>query len=309
MSNGNNIVSHDSKGKYIIKSKRNFNNININNKINYFHNKINYINFIQLLNLFVIKNTQEYIFYKLLIYYENYNTKIKYKSKYNYLYNNSQFTFPFYISCLIKVFKYILKENIQNKRIKNFLFLIFPSLDKNKSFYHLILCLTFENKKKLINTNLYNLDKERKILVEFLEDFSLFDKKVSNRQFIEDKINKAIFYNTNIFTLINFIDKEFLKLQKGIYCDNCYQIENICSCLNKKFNNYIINGTENDDEEIFNLDLNGDTELKSGKIAVNYFINENDQDDIGEKIKSIQNNQIICIKNKPKLAKNLYINS
>ena len=305
VSNGGGVVSRDTGDKYIIKNKRNNNKININDKINYFHNKMYYLNFIQLLNLFLIKNTQEYIFYKLLVYYQYYNTKNKIKNKNKYFigYNNSKFSFPFYILSLTRIFKYILNKNKQNKRIQSFFNLIFPSLDKNKSFFHPILCLTFENKKKLINTNLYNLDKEKKILVEFLDDFSKFDKKTSNKAFIKDKINKTIFHNTNIFTLIKLIDKE-TKLKNGIYCVNCYQKENICSCANKKFNNNIINGTENDDEEeIFYFDLNGDTESKSGQIVVNYFIDENDKDvNIGEIMKNIKKNQIICIKKKPKIG-------
>ena len=295
-SNGNNIISHDCNGNYIIKNKRVFNNININNKIKYFHNKINYINFIHLLNLFLIKNTQEYIFYKLLIYSNN---RTKNKCNCINIYNNSKFSFPFYISCLKRVFKYISKENKYNKRIKSFLYLIFPSLNKNKSFYYHLLCLTFENRKKLINTNLYNLNIEKNILIELFDDFSNFDKKISNKKFIINKINKTVFFNTNIFTLIKFIDIEYYKLKKGFYCENCYQLENICSCVNKKFNNYFSNGS---DEDLYYLDLNGNTESKSGKISVNYFIDEKDKDEYFEKIKNLKKNQIICIKKKPKMG-------
>ena len=297
-SNGINMVSHDSRsGNYYIKTKRNFNNININNKINYFQNKINYINFIHLLNLFITKNTQEHIFYILLNYYEN-NYSIPYKKYFN-IYNNYNFTFPFYISTLGRLFRYIKKENKYNKRLKYFLDLIFPSLNKNKSFYYLLICLTFENRKKLINTNLYNINKEKNILIQFLDDFSNFDKNISNKEFITEKINKTIFYNTNIFTLVKFIDNEYDKLSKGIYCNKCYQNEKNCNCIKKEYiSNYSSNGSDD-----FDLDLNGDTESKSGKIKVNYFIDENDENNSLRN--SINNSKIIFIRKKPKYNDNL----
>ena len=299
ISNGNNIVCHDSRnGKIHFRDKKTFNKININNKINYFHNKINYINFIQLLNLFIIKNTQEFIYYKLFKYYQKkYN---KSNNKLINIYNNCKFKFPFYISSLKRLFKYILKENLQNKRVKNFLNLIFPSMNKNKSFYYLLICLTIENRKKLINTNLYDANNEKSILIQFLDDFTNFDKNISNKKFINDKIEKAIFYNTNIFTLIRFIDDEFIKLNRGVYCLNCYQFENICRCSDKHFNknNYISNGSE---EDILDLDLNEDTESKPGRIKINYFVDEKDKDK--SKIEDFHNanNEIIFIKKKPKI--------
>ena len=99
--------------------------------------------------------------------------------------------------------------------------------------------------------------------------------------------------------MIKFIDIEYYKLKKGFYCENCYQLENICSCVNKKFNNYFSNGS---DEDLYYLDLNGNTESKSGKISVNYFIDEKDKDEYFEKIKNLKKNQIICIKKKPKMG-------
>ena len=169
VSNGNNVVSHSSESK--VKTKRNFYNININDKINYFHNKINYIYFIQLLNLFVIKNTQEYYFYKLYNYYKN-NYNISTAKNLN-LYNNFNFSFPFYIRALKRLFIYCKKENNQNRRLKCFLSLIFPSLNKNKTLYYLLICLTIENKKKLYHTNLYNINNEQNILIRMtLQDLT-----------------------------------------------------------------------------------------------------------------------------------------
>ena len=294
VSNGNNIVTNRNE-KDMNKTRRNFNNINISNKINYFHNKINYINFIQLLNLFIVKNAQENIFYKLLYHYQNIQNNTK---KYINLYNNSNFNIPFYILTLKRLFKYISKENQHNRRIKSYLYLIFPSLNKNKSFYYHLLCLTHENRKKLINTNLYNINREKNILVQFLDDFIISDIKLYKKNFISDKINKKVFYNTNIFTLIKFLDDEFNKLDRGIYCQNCFQLEKDCNCSNKKFiNNFFSNGS---DEDNFDFDLNADTESKNGRITVNYFIDEREKEDIDDNF----NNEIICIKKKPKITLN-----
>ena len=292
ISNGNNMISVDSKNSKN-NIKKSFNSININKKINYFHNKINYINFIQLINLFIIKNIQQYFFYKILHYTQiNYNILT---NKIMNLYNNTHFIFPFYIESLNRIFKYITKEKIQNKRIKKFLNYIFPSINKNKSFYYLLICLSFENKKKLLNTNLYNSKTEKNIMIQFLDDFSKFDKNVSQKDFITDKINKTKFNNTNIFTLVKFIDVEYDKLNKNIYCQNCYQLQKLCCCFNQKYiNNYFSNTSG---EYILERDLNEDTGLKSGKIMINYFVDENDKDEIK---RSYNNKESIYIKKKPK---------
>ena len=295
VSNGNNMMSIDSRNnKNKNKTKKNFNIININNKISYFHNKINYINFIQMLNLFIVKNTQEYIFYKILHY-----VQIHYNIIPNIVinfYNNSHFNFPFYILSLKRFFKYIIKENKQNKRVRTFFNSIFHSINKNKSFYYLLICLTFENKKKLINTNLYNSNTEKNIMAQLLDDFSKFDKKISNKEFITDKINKTKFHNTNIFTLVKFIDIEYDKLNNSIYCQKCHQLQKTCFCTNKK---NIINYFSNiSGEEILERDLNEDTPLISGNIKINYFIDEDDKDKI--KRSSIKDNEIIYIKKNPK---------
>ena len=297
VSNGNNMISLDSrnnKNKNKNKIKKNFNSININNKISYFHNKINYINFIQMLNLFIVKNTQEYIFYKFLHYMQiHYNIMPKIIINF---YNNSHFNFPFYIQSLKRIFKYIIKENKQNKRIRTFFNSIFPSINKNKSFFYLLICLTFENKKKLINTNLYNSNTEKNIMAQLLDDFSKSDKKISNKEFINDKINKTKFHNTNIFTLVKFIDIEYDKLNNSIYCQKCYQLQKTCFCTNKKS---IINYYSNiSGEDILERDLNEDIALKSGNIKINYFIDGDDEDKI--KRSSIKENEIIYIKKKPK---------
>jgi hypothetical protein len=297
LSIGNNISNYENRPeKKSIRAKRNFNNININSKINYFQNKINYINFIHILSIFITKNTQEMIFYKLYTYYEsnNINTNLSKKEYYN-LSDINNFKFPFFVSTLKRLFKYIKNENRQNKRLKQFLNIIFPSLNKNKSFYYHLICLTSENKKKLINTNLYYINKEKNIVIQFLDDFSNFEKKMSNKTLITEKIDKTIFHNANIFTLVKLIDNEYDKLSKNNYCEKCDQIEKYCNCTKKKsVSNYI---SDESDIETYDLDLNGDTEAKSGKIVVNYFIDERDLN----KNNTNKNNQIICIRKKPKI--------
>ena len=155
-------------------------------------------------------------------------------------------------------------------------------------------------KFKVLNTNLYNVNKEKISFIQFLVDFTKFDKNIYNKEFIIDKVDKTIFYNTNIFTLIKFIDREFIKFNKGLYCQSCYQLENICVCNDKQFkkNNYINNESE---EDILDLDLNEDTDSKSGKIIVNYFVDEKDNYNSKQESFNNNNSEIIYIKKKPKI--------
>ena len=136
-------------------------------------------------------------------------------------------------------------------------------------------------------------------MIQFLDDFTKFDKKVSNKEFITNRIDKTIFFKTNIFVLVKFIDTEYDKLNEGIYCSKCYQTQQDCICSQKELKDYNNNYLSNEsDDDIIDLDLNEDIELKPSKIQVNYFVDEEDSKD---NKKNLKDNKIIRIKKKPKL--------
>ena len=77
-------------------------NINLYDKISYFQNKKYYLYFFQLLNIFIVKNIQEYIFYKIIL-------KLNKKSKCSLGENNEKCDFPFYIKTLYRLFVFFKK--------------------------------------------------------------------------------------------------------------------------------------------------------------------------------------------------------
>ena len=267
--NENDIIIDKKYINNIIKKNSNHKdeNININNKINYFQNKTNYIYFFRLLQLFLVKNIQEYIFYKIKGYIMNYsnrkNSKIKYEIQFQYD-KKSEFDFPFYIKALYRC--YIYYKNTNNEKFKNFFKEAFPLIDKNKTFYYNLVYLSSQNKKKLINTNLFNVLTEKNDLIQFLNNFAYFEKNITNKKLFINKINQYSFYNTNIFTLIKFIDINFSnniskEINKKIEKEkNNYEIIN-------DLNNYSDNGS---DIEILDSEIN-DTD-NSRKIDINFFI-------------------------------------
>ena len=266
LSNRNNII-HIKKEKNLDKEKRKHQNININNKINYFQNKTNYIYFFRHLQLFLVKNIQEYIFYRIKGYIMNYsnrkNNKIKDEIQFQYDMKNA-FDFPFYIKALYRC--YIYYKNTNNENFKNFFREAFPLIDKDKTFYYNLVYLSSQNKKKLISTNLFNVLTEKNELIQFLNSFASFDKHISTQKLFINLINEYTFYNTNIFTLIKFVDINFCnsiskEMNKNIEKEKInYEIINT-------LNNYSDNGS---DIEILDSEIN-DTD-NSRKIDINFFI-------------------------------------
>ena len=286
ISNGNKIFDLKITTS-IDKTRKKNQNIDINSKVNYFHNKMNYIYFFQLFKLFTTKNTQEYLFYKIKE--TTKNTKNKYNKilleKINQYNNNYDFDFPFYIKALLKLYFFCKNDDILNEKINKFFKQIFPYLDKNKSFFYHLIYLSPQNKKKLINTNLYNLPKDKEDLIEFLDSFSYFDNNISNKKFFEFEINNSTFNNTNIFTLIKFVNKNTDKIL--IYKEKEKSISYLDK-FNKKINNYV-----ESKDRISDFDIS-DTE-NSRKTQINYFMYENKDIKHNSKMK---NNQAIYIKKK-----------
>ena len=93
--------------------------------------------------------------------------------------------------------------------------------------------LSEKNHDKLINSNIFASYKEND-LINFLSDFSEFDKNLNNEEFIIERLKKIKLNNTNIFSLVKLIDNEYNKLVKGLYCFKCYNEIEICNCNKDK---------------------------------------------------------------------------
>lgn len=186
--------------------------------------------FIHLLHLFIIKNTQEYFYYYL---------------KYN---NKKTFSYPVYPKTLQRVLKYFQaseknlntslsnpdnqENNSTGEKIKKLFIKIFPSLFSQKSPSLLISSITSESEKLLLNTNIYNTIEPD--FINFLNDFSKYDKHLSNSIFIETRLKNTKLIRTNIFTIIKFLDDEYTNLIYGKYCFKCFLDNNKCLCeINK----------------------------------------------------------------------------
>ena len=220
--------------------------------------------FIFLLKLLITKNIQEYIF-----------KEIKDKKNDNNKKNKNYFGFPFYIRAIQRVLNYLNKNNNSNRKV----FLFFNEIfnygnNKYKSILTKLCFLSKKERSQLINSNLFTGYEENE-LINFLCDFSDFDKNLNNEEFITERLGKTRLNDTNIFTLVKFIDIEYENLVKGEYCLKCFNNINKCKCFKykNKDENEDINDQENimeDDFEIFDNELNDD-ESFSIKRKINFF--------------------------------------
>ena len=177
--------------------------------------KLNYI--VLLLNTFITKNIQEYIF-QILNSGEKQNI------------TNNKYHFPFYIKTLQRILNYIQKNDNPNKKVSLFINEIFNHQNtKLSSNLESICFLKEKNKNKLINSNIFT-GYEENDLINFLTDFSEFDKNINNELFIIERLKKIKLNNTNIFTLVKLLDNEYNNLVKGLYCFKCYNENNFCNC-------------------------------------------------------------------------------
>ena len=213
-------------GNYYFITKKRF--IILNEKINKNKKNLNYL--ILLLNLFITKNTQEFIFQLL-------------RERKTELISNNKFYYPFYLRTLQRILNYIQKNDNPNKKISLFFNEIFNIPEtKLLSIPNSICNLSEKNKNKLINSNLFT-GYEENDLINFISDFSEFDKNINNEAFIIERLKRIKLNDTNIFTLVKLIDHEFNDLVKGKYCLKCYNEINICNCNKEKS---IKNNSNND---------------------------------------------------------------
>ena len=188
-------------------------------KFNQHKNNLNYL--ILLVKIIISKNVQELIFQILK------SKKFENKTKINYY-------FPFYLRTLQRITNYIKKNENPNKAISLFFNEIFNFQNlKTISILKSICFLSEKNHDKLINSNIFASYKEND-LINFLSDFSEFDKNLNNEEFIIERLKKIKLNNTNIFSLVKLIDNEYNKLVKGLYCFKCYNEIEICNCNKDK---------------------------------------------------------------------------
>ena len=177
------------------------------------------LSFVSLLNLFLTKNCQEYVYYLL-----KYNTK-------------RTFQYPFYNKTLQRVLNFLrsspsTKQGEGGEKIKKLFNKIFPELYSTKTNIILISSLSPESKKQLINTNIYNsLETD---FINYICSFSKYDKHLSNPDFIKTRLKNTKLLCTNIFNITKFIDDEYNNLINGKYCLKCYLDLNKCICNKTK---------------------------------------------------------------------------
>ena len=201
------------------------------------------LGFINLLNLYITKKTQESIFYRL-----KYNIFIPVHSS-------------FYVQTLQRNLKFYLSNPKKGKKIINLLEKVFPDLQnnqKNITINKILSNLNPSQQKILQNSNIYSSIEQD--FIDYLCLFSKYDKKLSNEHFIRERLKHSNLINTNIFSLTKFIDDEYDNLVNGKYCLKCYQKKENCHCTKKS--------TDDDDDYI---DMDFPTDEFSSKTLVNHF--------------------------------------
>ena len=247
---------------------------------------LNYL--VLLLKLFITKNIQEYIFIIT-------NTK-----KIDIVSNINNY-FPFYIRSLQRIMNYIKKNSNPNQKISLFIDEIFNYQKiKEKSYLKSICFLPEERKNKLLNSNIFT-GYEEKELINFICDFSEFDKNLNNEIFIMERLKKIKLNNTNIFTLVKIIDVEYNNLVKGIYCFKCYNDKNLCNCCKQKkiiggksnYGSNLSKGNYKSEDNITFDDFDFMSEESDNKRQINYFDydkkEEKDKNNILIKTKTMNN--------------------
>ena len=132
-------------------------------------NSENIFDFIKLLKLHLIKNSQQFIFYKLKLFKE-------------IDFNNSLF-----ISTLQRILKFCKSNPKKQSKIQTFINNVFPNI-KNQTINKLISNLT-QNQQNQLSNNIYTIIEQD--FINYLNDFSLFDKNLSNEQFITNRLKNS----------------------------------------------------------------------------------------------------------------------
>ena len=244
--------------------------------------------FLSLLDFFVKKNIQEYVFPKLFIDKDN-KEKNRLDTNYNLDTNKNiveeeddsdTFTYPKYYKNLRRIFNfYKTKKREDLPEAQKLYDEMIPDIENSKSLNDLITKLNDnpENSNKLIDNPINeepgkNID--NKDLIDEIGEFVKFDKNLSNSGFIKNKLkeNPEFKNNKNLFNIIKNVDDEYNNLINGKYCFKCGKEMLKCHCDDI---NYIFKETENPEEkeeeedDDLDFDLDNDEGLNTKKI--NYF--------------------------------------
>lgn len=208
------------------------------------------LSFINLMCILSTKNAQEY-FFNLL--------------KFNSFMEDSSFSF--YYNALYRTIKFILTNPEKGKKVSKFMnkLLNLQNDDGNKNNKPnkrpetIISSLSKDQIKQLQSTNIYSSFEQD--FIDYLTSFSKYDKKLSNETFITERLKLSKIINTNIFSMVKFLDEEYNNLINGKYCNKCYLSIESCHCTKKS--------TDVDEEEGFDVDIPNDE--FTAKSLINHF--------------------------------------
>ena len=164
------------------------------------------ISFIQLLTVFAIKNSQELIFEKLK------SDKIK------------QIKSSFFLKTIKQLYNYFNDNKEDNSKV-NQLFAKIGTNDTKTASHSInkfLISLTSPKKLKMLhNTNIYSSFEDD--LISFLSSFSEYTHNYFNPKYFSQRLKSSNLTNTNIFSLIQFVNIELTNLLNNQYCGKSVQ--------------------------------------------------------------------------------------
>ena len=247
------------ESKFQIKNQPNINN----------EPKEKNFSFLSLLEFFIKKNIDEYVFPKLKINEINEEINNNKPLETNYRIdtnqnvieeNNSEtFTYPKYYKMLRRIFNFYKTQKREDKpEAKKIYDRLIPSMKDSKSLNDLINKLNDNPEETLkIIESLPNSDINNDELIEEIGEFVKYEKNLSNSAFIKNKLkeNPNMKQNTTLFNMIKNVDDEYNNLINGKYCYKCGKEILKCKCDDI---NYIFKETENGEESEKNKEIEGD---------------------------------------------------
>ena len=145
----------------------------------------------------------------------------------------------------IKRLYYYYKDSSENNSKATQVISLIISKNKSNTFNTFLSSLTSKD-LKLLHNSIYSSFEDD--LLSFLSSFSLYDKSFSNPHLLSHRIKHSNINNTNIFSLINYIDTEFSNVLNGTICPKCYNSNDHCTCHKVKFDD---NNITEDEDDIF----------------------------------------------------------
>ena len=231
--------------------------------------------FLSLLDFFIKKNVQEYVFPQLK---KNEDIDNNKPLETNYRIDTNQniieednsdaFTYPKYYKILRRIYNfYKTQKREDTPEAQKIYDELIPSIKDSKSLNDLINNLNnnpeesnkiIDNQNKEPNKNINNDD-----LIEEIGEFVKYDKNLSNSAFIKNKLkeNPNMKDNKNLFNIIKTVDDEYNNLINGKYCYKCGKEILKCKCDDI---NYIFKETENAEEEEKNKEEEDDDNFDFG---------------------------------------------